>query len=142
MLYCLILKCHGLKRYNIVWQAVSGKLSASQIPVGFASTGYHLCPESLEFWAYSKQLIRLFECDSAVYGCTGLTIDVARARAPIMRGGGGWHQRICLGGKPEGPGVRVSGVYSSFVCLFKFACPARPGEARVRLPGPRQETRN
>ncbi len=30
-----------LKLYNIVWHTVSGKLRASQIPVGFASTRYH-----------------------------------------------------------------------------------------------------
>ncbi len=31
------------KLYNIVWQAVSGKLHASQIPVGPAHTRWGLC---------------------------------------------------------------------------------------------------
>ncbi len=31
------------KLYNSLWQAVSGKLPASQIPVGFARTRYHGC---------------------------------------------------------------------------------------------------
>ncbi len=33
------------KLYNIVWHAVSGKLRASQIPVGFARTRYHGWPQ-------------------------------------------------------------------------------------------------
>ncbi len=39
----IVLNFIMFKLYNIVWQAVSVKLPAWQIPVGFARTRYHGC---------------------------------------------------------------------------------------------------
>ncbi len=53
------------KLYNIVWQAVSGKLPANQIPVGFACTRYHGWFQLSSFFhrtpvsSYARLLLRI-----------------------------------------------------------------------------------